>query len=101
MQFHPEVLTPQVARWAANDRPALLSSGADPDTALASLRAVEPQLRSIWGRTARAWGAVVRAAADPRTPEASDPDARRPSSSHAADAIRPLSCPAAARSSAT
>ncbi|SEM03294.1 type 1 glutamine amidotransferase [Streptacidiphilus jiangxiensis] len=63
VQFHPEVLGAEVARWAASDGPATRAAGADPDAAVASVRAAEPRLRETWTAMSRAWGAVVTARA--------------------------------------
>ncbi|MEY9872488.1 GMP synthase (glutamine-hydrolyzing) [Streptacidiphilus sp. MAP12-33] len=60
VQFHPEVLHADVVPWTASDGPAARAAGADPDAALASLRAAEPALLAVWPATARAWAAVVR-----------------------------------------
>jgi GMP synthase-like glutamine amidotransferase len=61
VQFHPEVLAADVAPWVASDGPAARGAGADPDAALASIRAAEPQLRATWASMSQAWGAVIRA----------------------------------------
>ncbi|MER6913421.1 type 1 glutamine amidotransferase [Streptomyces sp. NPDC000594] len=59
VQFHPEVLADDVAVWAREDGPAVIGAGLDPVAAVDSIRAVEPVLREVWGRTARAWAGVI------------------------------------------
>jgi GMP synthase-like glutamine amidotransferase len=59
VQFHPEVLAADVAPWAASDGPAARAAGADPDAAVASIRAAEGQLRNLWTAMARMWGEEV------------------------------------------
>ncbi|WP_328806446.1 type 1 glutamine amidotransferase [Streptacidiphilus fuscans] len=65
VQFHPEVTGVDVAAWAASDGPAVRKAGADPDAAVAQVRAAEPELRTLWTATTRAWAAQVRAAHRP------------------------------------
>ncbi|MFE7131974.1 type 1 glutamine amidotransferase [Streptomyces sp. NPDC057638] len=60
LQFHPEVLADDVAVWARSDGPSVARAGGDPDAAVASVRAAEPELRAIWTQAVRAWAAVVR-----------------------------------------
>ncbi|MGV9313243.1 type 1 glutamine amidotransferase [Streptomyces sp. NPDC003691] len=62
VQFHPEVLADAIADWAVSDGPAVARAGGDPDAAVTSVRAAEPQLRTVWSAAARSWAAVVRAA---------------------------------------
>ncbi|WP_197370985.1 type 1 glutamine amidotransferase [Streptomyces clavuligerus] len=59
VQFHPEVLGEDVARWAVLNGAAVARAGGDPDAAVASVGAAEPVLREVWGRAARAWARVV------------------------------------------
>ncbi|GLF97910.1 type 1 glutamine amidotransferase [Streptomyces yaizuensis] len=61
VQFHPEVTAADVAGWARLDGPAVARAGGDPEAAVASVRAAEPVLREVWGRTTRAWARVVHA----------------------------------------
>ncbi|MFI1829314.1 type 1 glutamine amidotransferase [Streptomyces sp. NPDC020412] len=61
VQFHPEVLGDDVAGWSTSDGPAVVRAGGDPDAAVASVRAAEPELRATWSRAARAWADVVHA----------------------------------------
>jgi GMP synthase-like glutamine amidotransferase len=59
VQFHPEVLGVEVAAWAQADADAVRAAGGDPEAAAACVGAAEPELRTVWSATARAWGAVV------------------------------------------
>ncbi|MFE0425136.1 type 1 glutamine amidotransferase [Streptomyces sp. NPDC058953] len=60
VQFHPEVLGDAVADWARSDGPAAARAGADPDAAVASVRAAGTELRAVWTRAAGAWAQVIR-----------------------------------------
>ncbi|AZK97286.1 type 1 glutamine amidotransferase [Streptomyces tsukubensis] len=62
VQFHPEVLGDAVADWSLSDGPAVARAGGDPGAAVASVRAAEAELRTVWSRTARAWADVALAA---------------------------------------
>ncbi|GAA4885274.1 type 1 glutamine amidotransferase [Kitasatospora terrestris] len=62
VQFHPEVLAAVTADWAGSDGPAVKAAGGDPQAAVDSVRAAEPELRAVWGAMAEAWGEVVRRA---------------------------------------
>ncbi|MEZ0066401.1 GMP synthase (glutamine-hydrolyzing) [Streptacidiphilus sp. MAP12-20] len=66
VQFHPEVLAEELSAWALSDGPSVRAAGGDPDAAVASVRAAEPQLRAVWSAMARAWGATLRRAGDRR-----------------------------------
>ncbi|MFJ4906512.1 type 1 glutamine amidotransferase [Streptomyces sp. NPDC093249] len=68
VQFHPEVGGDTVAAWAAADGARLRAEGGDPEGAVASVRRAEPALRTVWGAVSEAWGTVVRAHAEERTP---------------------------------
>lgn len=76
VQFHPEVLSDAIADWAGSDGPAVRAAGGDPDGAIASVRAAEPELRAVWGAMAEAWGAVVREAAEAEGVRVPGPGAR-------------------------
>ncbi|MCX5231656.1 type 1 glutamine amidotransferase [Streptomyces sp. NPDC006553] len=66
VQFHPEAGGNTVAEWAAEDGERLRESGTDPEALVTAVRDAEPELRTVWGAVADAWGAVVRAHADAR-----------------------------------
>ncbi|MDX2561050.1 type 1 glutamine amidotransferase [Streptomyces sp. TX20-6-3] len=66
VQFHPEAGGDTVAAWAAEDGERLRESGTDPEALVAAVREAEPELRTVWGAVAEAWGTVVRAHADAR-----------------------------------
>ncbi|MFE5716255.1 type 1 glutamine amidotransferase [Streptomyces sp. NPDC056501] len=61
LQFHPEVESGTVARWAEADDAQVRADGGDPVAVVASVREAEPELRTVWGAVSGAWGAVVRA----------------------------------------
>ncbi|WP_318212787.1 type 1 glutamine amidotransferase [Streptomyces sp. SJL17-1] len=63
VQFHPEVDGDAVAKWAAEDGERVREAGTEPESAVASVRRAEPELRTVWGAVAEAWGTVVRARA--------------------------------------
>ncbi|MFE5481085.1 type 1 glutamine amidotransferase [Streptomyces sp. NPDC056527] len=61
VQFHPEVLADSLAEWALAEGAEARSAGADPEAAVTAVRAAEPELRTVWGAMADAWGALVLA----------------------------------------
>ncbi|WP_306324750.1 type 1 glutamine amidotransferase [Streptomyces venezuelae] len=63
VQFHPETGGDTVAEWATADAERLRQEGHDPAAAVASVRAAEPELRTVWGAMAESWATVVRARA--------------------------------------
>ncbi|WP_395292227.1 type 1 glutamine amidotransferase [Kitasatospora hibisci] len=71
VQFHPEVLAAQIARWGDDDAP-LRALGLDPAQVVREVDRAEDTLRSHWGAMADRWAAVVTASrpARPSTPEA-------------------------------
>ncbi|WP_406054996.1 type 1 glutamine amidotransferase [Streptomyces sp. NBC_01077] len=61
VQFHPEADGDTVAEWAAVDGERIRETGTAPEATVAAVRDAEPELRTVWGAVAKAWGAVVRA----------------------------------------
>ncbi|MER5709207.1 type 1 glutamine amidotransferase [Streptomyces sp. NPDC002122] len=66
LQFHPEVESGTVARWAEADDAQVRADGGDPVAVVASVREAEPELRTVWGAVSGAWGAIVQAHAAAR-----------------------------------
>ncbi|MFF3837914.1 type 1 glutamine amidotransferase [Streptomyces sp. NPDC001930] len=66
VQFHPEAGGDTVAEWAAEDGERIRAWGTDPEALVTAVRDAEPELRTVWGAVAEAWGVLVRAHADTR-----------------------------------
>ncbi|MFF6995893.1 type 1 glutamine amidotransferase [Streptomyces sp. NPDC008313] len=61
VQFHPEVLSGDIAAWGASDVSPLLALGLDPAAILAQVVREEDRLRALWGGLAARWGGIVTA----------------------------------------
>ncbi|MEU8525910.1 MULTISPECIES: type 1 glutamine amidotransferase [Streptomyces] len=59
VQFHPEVLAPDIAQWGRADDTPVRELGLDPDEVLRTVEAAEPTLRADWGRLTERWARVV------------------------------------------